>query len=101
MAIGWGDLAAYVGSDDQDALERALATADALVDNYINTSIGGVPEEVRDEAALKVASELFHAKNAPNGISQFAAFDGAPVRVARDPMVAAYPLLNRFLVTGI
>ena len=47
------------------------------------------------------AAELYHRKNTKNGIAQFAVPDMAsPIRIARDPMVAAYPILNRFLMRG-
>jgi hypothetical protein len=42
---------------------------------------------------LICASELFHRRSAPNGVAQFASFDGSPIRVAKDPMNAVYPLL--------
>lgn len=77
-----------------------LDTADALVTQFIG-SVLGVPVGAIERAKLEAGSELFHRRQAPNGIAQFAAQDGAPVRVARDPMVGAYPILKPFLGAGI
>lgn len=113
------ELAEYVGSPnpEEPALDDALATADALVSEYIYAHedyylykepapveihpTSGVPQAVKDRAVLEVAAELYHRKNTKNGIAQFAVPDMAsPIRIARDPMVAAYPILNRFLMRG-
>lgn len=53
-----------------------------------------------DRAYLEVGAELFHRKSTKNAVAQFAAPDGTPVRIARDPLVAAYPLLRPFLGGG-
>jgi hypothetical protein len=47
---------------------------------------------------LEVGSELFHRRNAPMGVAQYATYDGAPANTARDPLVGVYPLLNRYMV---
>ena len=62
--------------------------------------VGDILTFVQERAVLEVGSELFHRRNAPNGVAQFAALDGAPIRVARDPMVAARPLLSPYLGGG-
>lgn len=99
MAVTADDLKAYVADDaltaDDVQITSALSTAEALVKVHVGAAT--VPSEITDRAVLEVASELFHRKNAPNGISQFQDFNAAPVRVARDPMVAAYPLLAPFV----
>ena len=76
-----------------------------LVDQYLGldpatSATRVIPAGVKRRACLEVASELYHRRNAPNGVAQFAALDGAPVRVARDPMLGAYPILNRFVPGG-
>lgn len=60
----------------------------------------GVPFDVLDRAILEVGAELFHRKNTKNAVAQFATPDGSPVRIARDPMVAAYPLLRPWIGGG-
>jgi len=60
-----------------------------------------VPPVVLDRAIKEVGSELFHRRQAPGGVAQFAGLDGAPIRVARDPMVSAYPILARHVGPAI
>lgn len=90
-------------SDDQaDAL---IAVAVALVNKHVlgddtETEVTDVvPTEVVDRAVLLVAVEQFNQDNAPNGVLN-QAFDlgvgdtvSTPIRVSRDPMKPAYPLL--------
>lgn len=98
MAVAASDLTAYVGASTNDAafVTVCLAQAQAAVDRLIGEVT--VPEDVVDRCYLEAGSELFHRRQAPNGIAQFATPDGAaPVRVARDPLVGVYPILLPFL----
>jgi len=102
MAVTVEELRAYTGaaSADDDFLAQCLATSADLVTRYVGTV--EVPDSVLDRSVLEAASELFHRRQAPNGISQFATVDGtSAMRVARDPMVAAYPILSPFMAGGI
>lgn len=93
------DLQEYVGAPAGDPyVGKCWAQALQLVATYIGDAV--VPEPVRQRAILEVGSELYHRRSAPNGVAQFAALDGAPVRVARDPMVGAYPILARYVGGG-
>jgi len=94
-------LAGYVGSGPGDAgfIATCLAEATALVTQYVAGT--EVPEVALDRAVQEVGSELFHRRQAPSGIAQFATPDAAPVRVARDPMVGAYPILGRWCGGGL
>ncbi|NTW39350.1 MAG: hypothetical protein HGA44_05575 [Cellulomonadaceae bacterium] len=97
-------LATYVDhtgvlTDADPFVVQCWAEAGALVGAYVGTAT--LPQAVLHRARLEVGSELFHRRQAPNGVAQFAALDGAPVRVARDPMVGAYPILNRYVIGGI
>jgi len=120
------DLAQYVGAPDTDTTfvgqcwDESVALVNAYIEGstVVNTgaqsltevvdpltgdvlnNVSMLPAEVVDRAYLEVGSELYHRRNAPNGIAQFSSFDGNAMRVARDPMVAAYPLLQRYLVVG-
>lgn len=58
------------------------------------------PTEILDRATIEAASELYHRRQAPNGISQFATPDGSPIRIARDPMNTARAILTPFLPLG-
>lgn len=62
--------------------------------------VSSVPAAVLDRAYLEAGSELYHRRQAPNGIAQFATPDGNPVRVARDPLVGVYPLITPYLGGG-
>ena len=97
-----GRLLAYVGGSAADTVFAAACAeqAAALVNDLIGAAT--VPDSVKERCVLEAGSELFHRRQAPNGIAQFATPDGAsPVRVARDPLVGVYPLVSRFLGLGI
>lgn len=86
-------------SNDNAYVTSCLSEATALVDGYIGTA--EVPAAILGRAYLEAGSELFHRRQAPNGIAQFATADGAPtVRVARDPLVGVYPLVARYVGGG-
>lgn len=99
------DLQNYVGAPDSDSVyvETCWEEALELVTVYVGTQtpVVAIPDNVLDRAILEVGSELYHRRQAPNGISQFASFDGTAVRVARDPMLSAYPILQRYLQLGM
>lgn len=102
MATTAAGLRAYVNTSEVDDafLASTLAEAQALVGAYVGTA--EVPEPIVDRAVLEVGSELFHRRQAPNGVAQFAGDLGAaPIRIARDPMVGAYPLLGRYVGPGL
>lgn len=90
------DLLEYVGSTDADFAQDCLDAALPLVSAYVGTA--EVPNQIFDRAVLETASELFHHKNAPSGIQQFNTYEGAPVRLNRDPMTTSYSLLNKWIV---
>lgn len=96
------DLRSYVNSSqpaDEEFLAMCWTEAETLVETYVGESY--VPGEILHRATLEVGAELFHRRQAPGGITQFATVDGtAPVRMARDPMAGAYPLLDRFVAGG-
>jgi hypothetical protein len=93
----------YVGGNQSDLeyVGKCLVQAIMLVNAYcIRTPL--IPQEILDNAYLQVGSELFHRRNAPSGIAQFSSLDGtSPVRIAKDPMTSVYPLLNRWVVSGV
>lgn len=113
MAVTSTKLATYVGASEDEYTELladCLSEAQALVDKFNrkwdDVVAGYVPSDaptaVVDRAILEVAADLFNRRNAPNGIvnGQFANFGGdqaAAVKIARDPMEAAYPILRRWV----
>lgn len=102
MALTVDELRAYTNAavGDDDFLTSCVTQATALVARFVGTVT--VPDAIVDRAALEVGSELFYRRQAPSGITQFATVDGASaIRIARDPMVAAYPILTPWVGTGI
>lgn len=94
------DLATFVGSSTTDLyVVTCWDTAVVLVDRFIGDAV--VPDAIKDRCYLACGSELYHARNAPNGISQFTELAGAPVRIARDPMTPVYSLLSPWVVFNL
>lgn len=96
--MNWEDLKAYVGASESDDayVEECWDTARDLIASYVQST--KIPANILKRCYLEVGSELFHRRSAPMGVSQYATFDGTPIRVARDPLVGVYPLLNRYMV---
>ena len=96
MTVTVADFRSYVGTDeDSDFVTNCLAAGKALVTRYIG-DVTTVPIHIRDEADLICASEFFYRRQSPQGVTQFATMDGNPVRAAKDPMNAVYPLLQPY-----
>jgi hypothetical protein len=103
----WTDLKSYVQSSAQgqtwsgdDAfLEQCWEEAAELVTKHVGAA--SVPDAIFFRATLEVGSELYNRRAAPNGIVQFADFNAPAIRIARDPMVGAYPLLRPYMGPGI
>lgn len=100
MAVTLAEFQAYVGTDEDTFPQECLTGGLALVVRYIGDNTT-VPESIKDQATLIASSELFHRRSAPNGVAQFASMDGSPVRVAKDPMNAVYPILMPYVGYGV
>jgi hypothetical protein len=100
MAVTLEQFQAYVGTDETDFPQECLTSGLALVTRFIG-AVTTVPTALKDQATLIASSELFHRRSAPQGVAQFASLDGTPVRVARDPMIAVYPLLQPYVGYGV
>jgi hypothetical protein len=101
MAV-YDDLKAYVGApaSDDAFVADCWTEASALVAKFVGTAT--VNADVLNRAKIECGSELYHRRSAPNGIAQFATLDGGTSqRVARDPMIAAYPILVPYVGQGI
>lgn len=92
--------AVTVSTSDAAFIEACADEALALVDRFVGADAEQVPASVLNRAYLEVGSELYNRRTAPNGISQFTSADGSAIRVARDPMVGAYPILQPFMRGG-
>lgn len=88
----------YQGSPAESAtIAQCAHDAAMLTGSYIGSL--AVPQEVANYAATEVARELHTRLGAPGGVlSSFA--EAAPVRLARDPLTAAYPILAPYLGGG-
>lgn len=88
-------------SVSDDRLAQFIALADALVTQYVGDVV--VPPVVLDEATLATAAEAWHIRKAPNGVlsQQYDLGSGdsssIPVRIGRDALKAAYPLLEQWV----
>ncbi len=94
MTVSVAELAEYVNcSASEPTLPGTLADAEELVTEYLGAAGAQTcPDRTRDLAVKVLASELYTRRNAPGGVYQWTG-DGAPVRLARDVMVAVKPLL--------
>jgi hypothetical protein len=101
MAV-YDDLKAYVGApaSDDAFVADCWTEASALVAKFVGTAT--VDADILNRAKIECGSELYHRRSAPNGVAQFATLDGgSAVRVARDPMIAAYPILVPYVGQGL
>ena len=97
MTVSVEEFRAYVGTKEESSfVDDCLASGLAMVERYIGT-FTTVPAAVKDNAVLVTASEIFHRRQAPGGVTQFADMSGSAVRVGKDPMNAAYELLRPFV----
>lgn len=95
-------LAAYVKADPTSPFVlQCWAEAADLVGGYVGEAESDVPDSVLRRAKVEVGAELYYRQNAPSGVLQQATeFGGTATRVARDPLVPAYPLLRRWVGGG-
>lgn len=70
-----------------------------LVAQYVADRV--VPDEILTLAVHKVGSELWAARDAVGGIVTGYTDMGSGLRLARDPMVAARPILALYVGLGI
>jgi hypothetical protein len=97
MAVSVEEFRAYVGTKEVSSfVDDCLDAGLALVTRYIG-SFTNVPAYIKDQSVLITASELFHRRQAPGGVTQFADMSGSAVRVGKDPMAAAYELLRPYV----
>lgn len=90
------EAAKYAGAPSPAAITRDLATAMDLVAAHVGS--GAVPESVLASAVLDVASDLYSRRQHHNGVVTFDSPDGiTAMRVNRDPMAAAYPILRPYV----
>lgn len=102
-------LAKYVGESAtapaSDYAKECAAEAIAMVDNYATEENlrKQPPSPVLSRAALEVGAELYHRRTSRNGVAGFGESPDnfTPLRIARDPMKAAYDVLRPYLKAPI
>jgi hypothetical protein len=99
MAVTVEQFRSYVGTKEVSTfVDGCVASANQFISKFVGSA--RVPSDVLDQAVLSCASELFHRRQAPNGVAQFADL-GTTVRIAKDPMTAAYQMLLPFVGPGL
>jgi hypothetical protein len=97
MAVTVVQFRDYIGTQEESVfVTDCLNAGQALVARYVG-EVTGIPSHITDQATLIAASELFHRRQAPGGVTQFADMSGSAVRVGKDPMNAAYELLRPYV----
>jgi len=97
MAVTVEQFREYVGTkEDSVFIDRGLAVGLAKVTKRIG-AVTTVPAELKDLCTLAVASEWYHRRAAPGGVTQFASFDGTAYRLAKDTMTSIYAELDQYL----
>lgn len=83
-----------------DFAASCQAEAEALVARHVGDV--EVPVEVEARAVLEVGADLFYRRAARNGVVNFGSGIEAAsvVRINRDPMTQAYPLLAPYVGLG-
>lgn len=88
LAEASGLVAAELGAEEVDGVE---VTANTFLP---------VPAAVRDRAVLEVAADLFYRRQTRLGVTGFADSDLNPLRVTRDPLAGARPILAPYMAGG-
>lgn len=74
--------------------------ADELVRRYCGDGYDGVPAATATRCTLDAADRLHALEVAPGGAAQYDTVDAAPAAISRDPLIACYPILDRYLPGG-
>lgn len=97
-------LARFTGSKAADPfVVDCTNEAIDLVTAHADTRLDRVPAAVLRRAVVEVGADLFHRRAARNGVIAFdeTEVSASPVRIGRDPLAAARPLLAPYLGVGI
>lgn len=98
MAVDWTNLKAMLNTRyESDAdVEHCWDFAVVLVDKYCGAS--PVPQVVKEEAYLLVGAEMWDRRKAPENPGQVSPEGDVSVRLSRDPLTPAFPILERWVV---
>lgn len=97
-------LAPFVGARTVDPyISQCAVEAVEMVVHYVGAEKDAIPASVFHRACVEVGADLYHRRSARNGIAGFEDTDisAAPVRINRDPLVPARPILAPYMKVGI
>lgn len=95
-------LATALHTEPSDALTTHVIEAWALVTGWLSEQDAAVPTEIIYSAVHTTALELHTRASSPGGVVGGYGNDGAGiVRLARDPLTPALPMLKPFTSPGI
>lgn len=101
MADTWETLKEFLrvdGTADDDFIQTCFDDATELVNDYVGDKF--VPARKLELAIRRTGRDLYADRDAPQGVSQFSDANDTPIRVNRDPLTSAKPILRKY-VTGI
>lgn len=96
VSVSVTELARFVSAPPTDAyLDECITEAVELVKKLAGDRLPIIPGPVADRAVLEVAADLYHRRATRNGIAGFddTEISAAPVRINRDPLTPARPIL--------
>lgn len=88
------------GSLSDTELGLLYDQADETLCQYAKERWLTVPVATHTRLTLDVADRLHALEVAPGGQAQYDALDAPPVGISRDPLIAVYPILDRYLRGG-
>lgn len=80
-------------------ISEMIDTAVQMVRSYVGAS--EIPDKIAHRAVLEVAREINTRMLSPGGVFSAFADAGSPVRLARDPLRAVYPMLAPYVRPGL
>lgn len=100
VEIDFLEVATYLGVSESPFLKDVTKVAAAMVEQYLK-GCRAVPEEIVKYAVIVTAAELYHRKDAPNGVKAFSDLDGAPIRLASKAFkTSGKPILEDYRKLG-
>lgn len=95
-------LAARIGTSSGADVQRCLDVALELLDEQLQTAFRPVPADTLDELVLTVGQAVWDRRKSAQSGGQLQVGEGMPLpRSPRDPLTVAWPILSRYVVTGI
>lgn len=97
MAMTWEDLQEVLNADykREKSVKHCFDLAIVIVDKYCGTTL--VPTVVKEEAYLLVGVELYDRRQPMDNVGQFNETGGIQLRLSRDPIIPALPVLSRWV----